>query len=292
MKNPRILVPTDFSDLSLLAFPAALSIAKLFKGTITPFHAYMQVNELDGFYYMGETSPESDLLTLEKSLYNRLEEIAEKYIQSAFRSEPMVKIGNAARAITEAGTDFDLIAMSSHGRTGFSRLILGSICEKVLRTCHTPILILEKESQMFPLNRILVTTDFSDNSIYAFEPAAAFAEATGAQLDLVHIVSFEQFDTLAQAQHDSEERELQLKELADKYLGDLSSQVNPEVIFSEKSIHEEIINLTKSRPYNLVIISTIGRTGLDYMMLGSIASSVVRHVKTAVLSVNPLRRTK
>ncbi len=288
MKQLRILVPTDFSELSMLAFPNAVALAKLFKGTVTPFHAYMQVNELDGFYYMGETSPEADLRTLEKSLFERLEKLSMKFVDEEYRAEPMVKIGNAARAIVDAGRDFDMIVMSSHGRTGFSRLILGSICEKVLRTSHTPVLILEEESRLMPLRRILLTTDFSDNSIYAFEPAAEFAEATGATIDLVHIVSFEQFDTLAQAQHDSEDRKTRLKELAEKYLGDLKDQVQTEVIFSEKAIHEEIARLTKSRPYNLVVMSTIGRTGLDFMMLGSTSSSVLRHVKTAVLSVKPV----
>jgi len=288
MKHPRILVPTDFSELSLLAFPNAVALAKLLKGTVTPFHAYMQVNELDGFYYMGETSPEADLRTLEKSLQKKLEDLAEKYVDEEFRSEPVVCIGNAARTIVETGRDYDLIVMSSHGRTGFSRLILGSICEKVLRTSHTPVLILEEESRLMPLRRILLTTDFSDNSIYAFEPAAELAEATGASIDLVHIVSFEQFDTLAQAQHDSEERKLKLRQLAEKYLGDLKDQLETEVIFSEKAVHEEIARITKSRPYNLVVMSTIGRTGLDYMMLGSTSSSVLRHVKTAVLSVKPL----
>ena len=288
MKHARILVPTDFSDLSLLAIPAALAIAKMFDGKVHLFHAYMQVNELDGFYYMGETSPEADLRTLERSLYQQLEDLANKHLDEAYRGEPLVKIGNAARAICEIGKDFDLIVMSSHGRTGFSRLILGSICEKVLRTCDQPVLVLEEESRLIPLQRILLTTDFSDNSIYAFEPAAAFAEVTGADIDLIHIVSYEQFDTLAQAQHDSEERKTKLKELSVKYLGDLKGQVTTEVIFSDRAVHEEIARLTKSRPYNLVVMSTIGRTGLDYMMLGSTASSVMRHVKTPVMSIKPV----
>ncbi len=287
MKNPRILVPTDFSELSMLAFPNAVYLAKLFGGTVSPFHAYMQVSELDGFYYMGETSPEADLRTLEKSLYQRLEELSKKHIDEKYRGEPLIKIGNAARAICEASLDFDLIIMSSHGRTGFSRLILGSICEKVLRTCEKPVLVLEEQSRLIPLERILLTTDFSDNSIYAFEPAAEFAEATGAVIDLIHIVSYEQFDTLAQAQHDSSERKQKLQSLAEKYLGDLGDQVQTEVIFSDKAVHEELAVLTKSRAYNLVVMATIGRTGLDYMMLGSTSSSVMRHVKTAVLSVNP-----
>ncbi|MDG5767323.1 universal stress protein [Balneolales bacterium ANBcel1] len=287
MKNARILVPTDFSELSLLAFPAAVAIARLFGGTVVPFHAYMQANELDGFYYMGETSPETDMRTLERSLYQRLEEVSREHVEEPLLGEPRIAIGNAARAICEAGKEFDLIVMSSHGRTGFSRLILGSICEKVLRTSQSPVLVVEEKSRLFPLQRILLTTDFSDNSIYAFEPAAELAEATGAQIDLIHIVSYEQFDTLAQAQHDSEERKEKLKQLAVKYFSDLETQVQTEVFFSDRSVHEEIARLTKARPYNLVVMATIGRTGLDYMMLGSTASSVLRHVRTAVLSVKP-----
>ncbi|MDI6401484.1 universal stress protein [Balneolaceae bacterium ANBcel3] len=287
MKNPRILIPTDFSELSLLALPSAVAIAKLFDGKITPFHAYMHVNELDGFYYMGETSPESDLRTLERSLYSKLEQISETHIPKEYQGEAVIKAGNAARAIVETAKEYDLIVMTSHGRTGFSRLILGSICEKVVRMSTVPVLVLEEKSRLFPLERILLTTDFSDNSLYAFEPAAAFAEATGATIDLVHIISYEQFDTLAQAQKNSEEREGQIQELALKYLGDLKNQVHTEILFSDKAVHEEIAHLTKSRDYNLVVMATIGRTGLDYMVLGSNASSVLRHVRTAVLSVQP-----
>ncbi len=287
MKKPRILVPTDFSDLSLIAFPNALAIARLLDGKITPFHAYMQMNDLDGFYFMGETSPESDLRTLEKNLHKRLAGLSEKYFDEGIYSEPVVKIGNAARCISETASDYDLIVMSSHGRTGFTRLILGSVCNKVLRTSPAPVLVIEEESRLMPLHRILLTTDFSENSLYAFEPAAAFARAANAKIDLVHIVSFEQFDTFARAQHDSQDRKLELDHLARKYLGDLEEQLHTEVIYTEKSVSEEIIRLTKAHPYNLVVMATIGRTGLDYMMLGSTAASILHHVKTPVLSIKP-----
>lgn len=288
MKPIQILVPIDFSDLSLSALPRAQSIAKLFEGTVTLFHTYMQIHELDGFYYMGDSSPETDLRRLERSLYERLEKISEKHLEEPYRAEPIVKIGNPARSITETGRDFDLIVMSSHGRTGFTRILLGSVCEKVLRTSLVPVLIVREESRLIPIERILLTTDFSENSIYAFESAVQFSEASGATIDLVHIVSLEQFDSLAAAEQDREKKETELDSFVKKYLGDVEKQVKTEVIYSEKSVHEEIARLAKVRDYNLVIMSTIGRTGLNYLVLGSTASSVMRHVKSAILSIRPV----
>jgi nucleotide-binding universal stress UspA family protein len=47
----------------------------------------------------------------------------------------------------------------------------------------------------------------------------------------------------------------------------------------------------KENPVNLIVMSTVGRTGINYLMLGSTTANVVRHVDTAVLSVNPRKES-
>ena len=59
------------------------------------------------------------------------------------------------------------------------------------------------------------------------------------------------------------------------------------VIVTFKSVHHAIVHESNDNKFDLVVIATIGRTGLDYLMLGSTAASVVRHVSAPVLSVNP-----
>lgn len=292
MKHARILVPTDFSELSLLAVKEAAKLAKQVKGTVCVFHASMHTHELDGFHYLGPGHSDTGLKEVYQALEKKLVETAESLIAKEFRGQCLVQMGHPARLICEIAADYDLVVMSSHGRTGFTRLILGSVCEKVLRSCETPVLILKEKSSLFPVNRILLTTDFSDNSVYAFQPAADLAEITGAHIDLVHVVSHEPLISKDKGQYSGEDIAQKLENMADTYLGDLRAQVHTNWHSCKRSVHEEIAAIANSGDYQLVVMATIGRTGLKYLMLGSTSSSVLRHANIPVLSIKPRNRVE
>jgi nucleotide-binding universal stress UspA family protein len=290
MKNIKILVPLDFSELSKKALKAAEVFANIFEGSITPFHAYIPLTDLDGFHYLGSgVTTQDNLVNVEKIIQNRLKEEAVDLIDSRYLTDGHIGIGNPAHAIAEAAKDFDLIVMSTHGRTGFTRLLLGSVAEKVLRLSHTPVLIVEEGSVLSPLKNILLTTDFSENSYEAFEIAKMIAKASGAHIDLVHIAKVDDHESINKAKTTSSIRTRSLENLVTKKFADMKDSVTPVVISSKKAAHEAILDETQKKSYNLLIMATIGRTGLNYLMMGSTASHVVRHVETAVLSINPLR---
>jgi nucleotide-binding universal stress UspA family protein len=293
MKNAKILVPLDFSELSKKALKAAEIFARLFEGTITPFHAYIPLTDLDGFHYLGSgVTTQDNLVNVEKIIQNRLREEAVNLIDAKYLTEGHIGIGNPAHAIAEAAREFDLIVMSTHGRTGFTRLLLGSVAEKVLRLSHTPVLVVEEGSMLSPLEKILLTTDFSENSYEAFDIAKKIAKAAGGKIDLLHIARVNDQESINKAKTTEDIRMKSLEKLVARKFGDMKESVRPLVISSKKSAHEAILEETQKTPYNLLIMATIGRTGLDYLMMGSTASNVVRHVETAVLSINPVRDGK
>lgn len=288
MKNLKILVPTDFSELSFKAFEAAQYFANLFDGTITPFHAYIPLSEMDSFYYTGVgLSGHVDYDQIEKTVEDRLAEISRQHADVKRLTKPLLGVGNPAHAIADAAKAFDLVILTTHGRTGFSRFLMGSVAEKALRLTHTPILVVEEKSKIGNIDHILVTTDFSENSFKAFEHTVKIAKQTGAKVDLVNILMREGFDTDAVIEADVKLREKELSAIANKYFAEVRDQVSFKVIVTFKSVHDAIVSETKDGKYGLVVIATIGRTGLDYLMLGSTAASVVRHVSAPVLSVNP-----
>jgi nucleotide-binding universal stress UspA family protein len=292
MENAKILVPIDFSELSKKALKAAEVFARLFNGTITPFHAYIPLTDLDGFHYLGSgVTTQDNLVNVEKIIQNRLKEEAVDLVDSRLLTEGRIGIGNPAHAIAEVAKDYDLVVMSTHGRTGFTRLLLGSVAEKVLRLCHTPVLIVEDGSVLSPLKKILVTTDFSENSYHSFETAKIIAKAAGAKIDLLHISRVDDQESINKAKTTHDVRTRSLEKLVAKYFGDMRESVTPVVISSKKAAHETILEETQKKDYNLLIMATIGRTGLSYLMMGSTASHVVRHVETAVLSINPARES-
>ena len=123
MKNLNILVPVDFSDLSYQAFKAAEILAEYFDGTITPFHAYIPITDIDGSYYMGlGVATQTAAQDLEPILEDRLQEVAKEYVNEKFLKSSKLGVGNPAHAIVEESDEYDLIVMSTHGRTGFSRI--------------------------------------------------------------------------------------------------------------------------------------------------------------------------
>ena len=288
MLHPKILVPVDFSKLSEHALKAANVFARQFEGTVTPFHAYIPVTDLDGFYYVGSgITPHEKYTEIEKVLHERLHEIAEKHISSDLLTAPLLDVGNPARAIIHASHKFDLVMMSTHGRTGFSRFVMGSVTEKVLRMCKKPMITVTEKSDLGDMTSLLVTTDFSENSYQVFPFANSIAEGTGGTIDLVHIVSNEQFFDLTAAEKTAIKREKDIEELADLHFRTIRKRVDPRVIVGKCAPYVEIEHLADNKGYHLVFMSSVGRTGLEYLMMGSTASHVVRRVKNAVFTINP-----
>lgn len=284
----KILVPIDFSDRSKKALQVADKFAQLFDGKITPFYSHLPISELDEPYALGmSTKIYQNFENLEEQLTTRVKEIAENNVDPSRLSSVSVVLGNAAEGIIDASEEFDYIIMSSHGRTGFSRFLLGSVAEKVLRLAHTPVMVVENESEVGNFKKIMVTTDFSDNAAEAYPYAIDIAEKAGAKVDLIHVLSFEQFDEEEKDLSLRKIREERLKLLEKEHFGRISNQISNEVIVSQDSVHEAIFNHVQNNEYNLIVMATVGRTGINYLMMGSTTANVVRHVKTAVLSVNP-----
>lgn len=289
MKNVNILVPLDFSKLSLKALEAAHVFAELFDGAITPFHSFISLSELEipEIASTEDMTPEHE--ELEKKLIDKLNKTASDHVDKQYLNEGLVHVGNPADAIIEVAQNFDLIVMTTHGRTGFSRLLMGSVAEKVIRFAPVPVVVVEETSRIKPLKKILLTTDFSEYSLKAVPFARSIAEAAGAQLDIVHVISFEQFGSIPQIQSATDTRKKQMRELVDERFDDMRDQVKTEVVSTQRSIHEKITSIADKGEYNLVVMATIGRTGLEYLRLGSTASNIVRHIENAVFTINPRR---
>lgn len=289
MEFKKILVPTDFSDLSFKAFEAANTFAGLFGAKITPYHCYIPLSDVDNMNIFGVEHAKREE-EVRESLYKKLNEAAAEFVDSQYLEDGVVDVGKPSSGIVERGEQFDLIVMTTNGRTGFSRLLMGSVAERVLRTSPTPVAVVEEFSKLSPIKKILVTTDLSENSKAVMPYANGIAQLTGASVDLVHIVSTENYGRFEEASEVANERKPQVKEMIKEFFPDIEDRVKGEVLVSSKSPHEALFDLDFARKYNLICMSTVGKTGLKYMMLGSTTSNVARNVETAVLCFNPKAR--
>lgn len=277
MNIQKILVPIDFSEMSIEGLKAAQHLAKTWNAQVTPLHAYGP----------GQSQQHDEQGPIDQDLISNLNDFAEKHIDKNHLSAGLICANKPVQAINDAASDYDLVVMSTHGRTGFTRLILGSVTEKVIRTCPIPVIAVENASNISNGKPILVTTDFSEHSKRIFPYVQAFAQKTNSEVHLIYIVSYEQYQQMTELHGTQSKYNRRLKELVNEHLPEIADLVTVEVVLSNSSIHEEITRLSENRPFSMVMMATLGWTGLDYLRLGSTASNVVRHVEMPVFTLNP-----
>ena len=135
----KILVPTDFSDLSQQALEFALSLGDRFRAKLYLIHVWEL--PMTGSLLPPEPYPESVLTEEQTAGEEHLTKVTNELKASGFDVEPVFVFGKPYMEIVKAATDFDvdLIVIASHGRSGISHLLLGSVAEKVVRLAPCPV---------------------------------------------------------------------------------------------------------------------------------------------------------
>jgi nucleotide-binding universal stress UspA family protein len=141
MQFRHILAPTDFSEYSKKAVASALELAKKFGAKLSILH----VIELPPYPIEGYVPPSLSatfLDDLERQATQDLAELVPEAEAGNVEVVRMVAVGTPySRIIETAETEHvDLIVMATAGRAGFSRLVMGSIAERVVRTASCPVL--------------------------------------------------------------------------------------------------------------------------------------------------------
>lgn len=290
MKNLNILVTTDFSDNSYKAFDAAIKMAELFNGTITTLFisepkSELSINEIIPGYAADDNNTAMDRLR------KYMKSLSKEKLGNHFSGEAIIKSGYPPKIITQVSADYDLLVMAAHGRSRLSRLLVGSVTEKVIHDSRIPVLVVKRKSGPLKLEKLMVTTDMSFTSTLAFPYAVSLAAKAHADVDLVHAISYENFEWLSQIQSFIQEQKGNLQEYKNEYFKTIADQVETRLLFSNRSIHDELIRQINDEKYSMVVMATLGKTGLDYLRLGSVAYNILRYTQTPVFLI-PAKRVK
>jgi nucleotide-binding universal stress UspA family protein len=152
MKISKILVPTDFSDLSLHAVRYAKEFAATFRAQI---HCVHVIDE--AYQYWSTMGPESAPVG---PAVEDLRSLAEGHMQR-FADEHMVGLDYVPVMKVISGTPWsdicqyalentvDLIVVATHGRGGLAHALLGSTTEKVIRKAPCPVLVVREAEHDF-----------------------------------------------------------------------------------------------------------------------------------------------
>lgn len=298
MNNPipkNLLIATDGSTCSEKAVRVGLDLASRLGAKV----------ELLNVLELGEETLDANLRTRLTMIHDIDRHHGKLALEQASKLAEALGVGfkilqpsgHPEQVILERSREFDLIVLGTHGRGGLSRWIMGSVAQAVLSRSSKPVLVvhesfvpplLEPEAGMY--QRILIATDGSECSQKATQYGLELAQALKAEVTFLHAVGeishrpgsamplAEALGLIEEELQTQAEIVLhQAKEQADN-LGvnaqtKLAQGRPADCIFKQAQIHD------------LVVMGTHGRTGLDRLMLGSVAEGVIRRSKKPVLVV-------
>jgi nucleotide-binding universal stress UspA family protein len=147
IKLDRILVPTDFSDCAQQALTYATELAKRFEAELHLLHA---VQPPVTVYAHAAPLPE-EVMHPEKPAQKELEEIEVPGAEQLGQVQRHIRTGAAFVEIVRFAKeqDVDLIVIGTHGRSGLTHVLLGSVAEKVVRKASCPVLTVRPEGHQF-----------------------------------------------------------------------------------------------------------------------------------------------
>ncbi|MBI2964954.1 MAG: universal stress protein [Chloroflexi bacterium] len=214
----------------------------------------------------------------------------------------LVRFGDAATAIVEAAAAeaADMIAMTTRGRSGLARGLLGSVTDRVIQISQAPVLVMRPETAApsgqtaRPFSHVVVPLDGSQRAELALPLAGEMARAYGARLDLVRVVSLLQVGYAAElyvpvAGYDPYSRE-ELEKDAAEYLERVATAergkgLTVDCHVSYGNPRAQVVEIVSAMPDSLIALTTRGHTGATRWVLGSTADGLIRTAPVPTLVV-------
>ena len=297
----HIVVPLDGSQLSEAALAYVVPLARKVESKVVLLHAIS-----DPYGEIFDDAP--DRIEAATAMRREATASADSYITGVVERvsaegvecEKYLSYGAPASAILEyvAERKPDLIAMSTHGRSGLRRMVVGSVTSAILPRAETPALIVhppeDEEQPEISFQSLVVPLDMSSRSEAVLPLASELAGALSLDTTLITCIPspsrlyigsvpevYPYPDDLPQQA--LEAREEYLQEVSNTFSEGQSADAHWEIL--EGGPARKIVEYAEARHNTLIAMCTQGRTGLGRMVLGSITDAVIRAGNIPVLVV-------
>jgi nucleotide-binding universal stress UspA family protein len=284
----KILVPLDGSKLAEQVLPYVRLLAKVYGAQVE----LLRIIDPDARPPFWPPEPTIDYL----------KQTAERCLPSVTQIECVEKTGKPADVIVDVAkeTPACLIAMSTHGLTGVRRWVLGSVASKVVQIAANPLLLIhppiEEGDPVAPitLKTIFVPLDGSGLALKVLPHVGALAKGLKLEVHLLRVFTLPPDayvvadGVIAQgAARYREEFQREADEYLDGKVQELRAEGLERVIATsiEGDPASEIIDIACKTDFNLIAMSTHGRSGVGRWVLGSVAEKVVQHSRDPVLLI-------
>ncbi|MFL2759523.1 MAG: universal stress protein [Dehalococcoidia bacterium] len=276
----KILLPVDGSETSKSIIPYCTNLAQKNDGHITLFSVKT-----------GDASTQQ----LVDSTLNEL-------LDSGLRADSIRVKGAAADQIVfyAENNNYDLIAMSTQGRNGMKRAVIGSVTEEVIRTTSLPVLTVNGSKNnsegSIKIGKIIVPLDGSALSESALPFAISLVSSIPSNLLITNVISATKviagdpildglitFDETSHTVKAKKSDSAQYLSETTKRLSDDLPTIESKVMDGEPS--QAIMSLAKQHTDPLVILASHGRAGLNRLVMGSVTETLMRTSNFPILVI-------
>jgi len=276
-KINRILVPTDFSETADQALRYASGLARGLGAKLTIVYADPFVPPVDFTATVGAWD-EFSFVSLQARAQDHLRSTAEANVDASVAYDIAVRVDPPLDGIlAEArASEADLIVMGTHGRTGFRRLIIGSVTEAVMRYAKVPVIAVPAHIVTSSPIRTIVCPVIDETNLDALTFAASIASPDAHFIVIRAMVGGEASESadevvaLRGAIPAALVSRCELKLLGDEHAGNQMEGL-------AKTAHADLI----------VAAEPAGRSTSD-LLRGTFAARLVQHSKCPVLTINEL----
>ena len=289
----HVLCPVDFSDISRHALDHAAAIARWYEARLTLLYVFSNFPVMDIPPLVLEQPDRERLMAGMRGMAAGVH----GQVPVDFRIEQAPYVHEEILAQLGA-THADLLVLGTHGRSGFQRLFLGSVTEKVIRQATCPTLVVPPRAPDVPagtpvqFRRMLCPVDFSVSSLDALAYAINMAQEADAQLTLLHVVELPPVlsEAAMMAAPDlSRVREAAATDARRKLHALIPESAHTyctvETAVVEGRAYREILRHAAEHQADLIVMGVHGRGALDLLVFGSTTHHVIRASACPVLIV-------
>ena len=292
----QILCPVDFSLFSRRALDHAAVLARWYEAQLTVLHVSPLMPTV---FALPPAMTPAALPSFDQEALG-LELLT--FVSETLKGKPtptlVVRAGAPATTILDFADEIkaDLVALGTHGRTGFERFMLGSVADKVIRKAACPVLTVPHHAADRPegplFGRILCAVDFSPASDRAAQYALSLAQEAIGCLTMLHVKEWipdrDAFEDYPDFDVDHFRRSL----LADARVRvealvpeGARDWCEPETRVVCGKPYQEILRVAHNDVVDLIVLGIHGHGPIDRMLLGSTTQQVVRQAACPVLTI-------
>jgi nucleotide-binding universal stress UspA family protein len=294
----HVLCPIDFSDASLRALSYAAAFTTWYEAQLEVLHV---VPALENAPATGRSGPigESSQPTSRDAVDSEIRRALESAGATSLNPTVLAQAGHAHEVIVHRAQaqPADLLVMGTHGRSGFNRLLLGSVAEKVLRRAPCPVLTVPAAAPAMTaarvaFKRIVCAIDYSPSALKALQYALELGRQGGGCVTVLYALEYldpeepcehVDFDIRKHRQHfiDHARRRLHAQ-LAQEP----TTWCEIEELVAIDRAYKAILRTAAASKADLIVMGAQGTGGVELTLYGSNTQNVLRASSCPVLTVH------